>query len=81
MSGFRKVKTSAKIIKYEKKELVELVLFTMKMIVDTVGSTFGPGGRNVIIESTLPGLPNINTKDGVTVFRHMGHIDPTVQEV
>lgn len=74
---FRKVKTSAKIIKYNKKELIDLVLYTMKLIVDTVGSTFGPGGKNVIIESTLPGLPNINTKDGVTVFRHLGHIDPT----
>ncbi len=77
MSGFRKVKTSAKIIKYDQKEIIPIVLSTMKMIADTVGSTFGPGGKNVIIESTLPGLPNINTKDGVTVFRHLGHIDPT----
>ena len=77
MEGFRKVKTSAKIIKYKPEEIIPLVLDTMKMISDTVGRTFGPGGLNVIIESTLPGLPNINTKDGVTVFRHLGHIDPT----
>lgn len=77
MSGFRRVKTSAKIIKYQPNDIIPLVLDTMKMISDTVGRTFGPGGLNVIIESTLPGLPNINTKDGVTVFRHMGHIDPT----
>lgn len=44
----------------------------MNKIERIVGSSLGPGGRNVIIESELPGIPNKNTKDGVTIFRSLG---------
>jgi chaperonin GroEL len=68
----RKVKTSAKMFLSDQKKLKELIVNTMDRISSIVGSTFGPGGRNCLIESDYPGLPNKNTKDGVTVFKALG---------
>jgi chaperonin GroEL len=36
----------------------------------------GPGGRCTLIESSLDGIPNKNTKDGVTIFRALGSNNP-----
>lgn len=44
----------------------------MDKISNIVGSSLGPGGRNVIIESDLAGIPSKNTKDGVSIFRALG---------
>jgi chaperonin GroEL len=49
----------------------------MKTISDIVGATLGPNGRPILIERQEYGLPHILTKDGVTVFRHLGFEDPT----
>ena len=68
----RKVKTSAKMFLSDQKKLKELIVNTMEKVSLIVGSTFGPGGRNCLIESDYPGLPNKNTKDGVTVFKALG---------
>jgi chaperonin GroEL len=68
----RKVKTSPKIFVSDQTKLQEIVVSTMERISEIVGSTFGPGGRNVLIESDYPGIPNKNTKDGVTVFKALG---------
>jgi chaperonin GroEL len=49
----------------------------MELVSDIVGSTLGPGGRPVLIERQEYGLPNVITKDGVTVFRSLGFEDAT----
>lgn len=72
---YRKAKTAPKIFLTDQKKLKTLVLTVMGEIADAVGRTMGPGGRNVLIESDYPGIPNKNTKDGVTVFKSLGYID------
>ena len=72
----RKVKTPAKMYNSNLSELQEIIVETMDEISNIVGSSLGPGGRNVIIESDLSGIPNKNTKDGVTIFRSLGHQHP-----
>lgn len=51
-------------------EARELILIGAKKIHDAVGSTLGPGGRNVIIKHNTYDVPQV-TKDGVTVARKM----------
>jgi len=68
----RKVKTSPKIFISEQGRLEDIVVSTMERISNIVGSTLGPAGRNVLIESDYPGIPSKNTKDGVTVFKSLG---------
>lgn len=72
----RKVKTPAKLYNSNIKDLQKIIVSTMDRVSSIVGSSLGPGGRNVIIESDLPGIPNKNTKDGVTIFRALGAQDP-----
>ena len=72
----RKAKTAPKIFLTDQKELQRIVLKTMGKVSDIVGKTLGPGGRNTLIESDYPGIPSKNTKDGVTVFKSLGAIDP-----
>lgn len=70
--SIRKVKTSPKLFVSDPQRLRHLVLSTMQRISEVVGSTLGPGGKNCLIESDVPGIPNKNTKDGVTVFNSLG---------
>jgi chaperonin GroEL len=72
----RKVKTPAKLFTSDLNKLENVILKTMKKISEIVGSSLGPGGRGVIIESELPDIPNKITKDGVTIFRSLGSHDP-----
>ena len=72
----RKVKSSPKIFLSDRKKIREYVLRTMNEIADIVGSTLGPGGQNVLLESELFGIPSKNTKDGVSVFKSLGYNDP-----
>ena len=71
----KKVKTPAKIFNSDLVQLESMVVRAIDKIDKIVGSSLGPGGRNVIIESDLPGIPNKNTKDGVTIFRALGSND------
>lgn len=71
----RKAKTAPKIFEINSKVLKNKVLSTMHRVAEAVGRTMGPGGRNILIESDFPGIPNKNTKDGVTVFKSLGAID------
>lgn len=71
----RKAKSAPKIFLTDQKKLQELVLSAMHEVSEAVGRTMGPGGRNILIESDYPGIPNKNTKDGVTVFKALGYID------
>lgn len=70
--SIRKAKTSAKMFISDQQRLQDIVLKTMNRISEIVGATYGPGGRNILIESDIPGIPNTNTKDGVTVFQALG---------
>lgn len=72
----RKAKSAPKIFEIRQDVLKRKVLDTMHKVAEAVGRTMGPGGRNTLIESDFPGIPNKNTKDGVTVFKSLGAIDP-----
>lgn len=73
--SMKKVKTPAKIFNSDLTQLEKMIVKTIDKIDGIVGSSLGPGGRNVIIESDLHGIPNKNTKDGVTIFRSLGSND------
>lgn len=73
--SIKKVKTPAKIFNSDLAQLEQMVVKTIDKIDRIVGSSLGPGGRNVIIESDMPGIGNKNTKDGVTIFRSLGSSD------
>jgi chaperonin GroEL len=75
MTSYKKVKSVSKITLPKGKILAEKVLSTMKDISTIVGSTLGPGGSQVLIERQEYGLPNLITKDGVTVFKALGFQD------
>jgi len=72
----RKVKSAAKSFESNPDKIRKIVLKAMGRVSEIVGSTFGPGGSPTLIESDYPGIPNKNTKDGVTVFDSLGAIDP-----
>lgn len=72
----RKVKTPAKLFTSNLNNLESTIVKTIDKIDGIVGSSLGPGGRNVILESDLSGIPNKNTKDGVSIFRALGSNDP-----
>lgn len=72
----RKVKTSSKMFTSDITKLQALIIETMDEISGIVGSSLGPGGRVVVLESDLVGIPNKNTKDGVSIFRALGSYDP-----
>jgi len=72
----RKVKTPAKLFTSNLGHLEDTIVTTIDKVAGIVGSSLGPGGRNVILESDLPGIPNKNTKDGVSIFRALGSDDP-----
>jgi chaperonin GroEL len=74
---YQKVKSVAKSMRSKGKGLNDLVLKTMGIIADMVGSTLGPGGSAVLIERQEFNLPPMVTKDGVTVFRNLGFEDAT----
>jgi chaperonin GroEL len=72
----RKAKTAPKIFEIDQEILKKKVLKTMYRVSEAVGRTMGPGGKNMLLESDYPGMPNKHTKDGVTVFKALGAIDP-----
>lgn len=74
--SIRKVKTPAKLFTSNLGQLEPIIVNTIDRIADIVGKSLGPGGRNIIIESDLPGIGNKNTKDGVSIFRALGSNDP-----
>jgi chaperonin GroEL len=75
--SYHKVKAVPKLVSTNRSGLGKKVLSTMETISEIVGSTLGPGGRPVLIERQEYGLPNVITKDGVTVFRSLGFEDST----
>lgn len=72
----RKVKTPSKLFTSDLGNLERIIVETIDEVADIVGKSLGPGGRNIIIESDLPGIANKNTKDGVSIFRALGSDDP-----
>lgn len=78
---YKKVKSASKLVLTKSEELDNSILKTMATISNIVGSTLGPGGRQVLIERQEHGLPPIVTKDGVTVYRSLGFQDSTSQTI
>src|ERR1700686_4651344 len=81
--SYRKVKSvGKKVLTRQEGERLEVVVNkTMRTLRNIVGGTLGPGGQPVLIERQEDNMPPIVTKDGVTVFRHMGFEDPTAQVI
>jgi chaperonin GroEL len=79
--AFKKVQSVAKEIHTRGDALSELILTTMKIASDLVGATLGPGGLPVIVERQETGMPSMVTKDGVTVYRGIGHKNPTMHVI
>lgn len=77
---YQKAKSAAKIVHSNSKKLESLIANTLRQCSDVVGSTLGPGGLSVLIERQED-LPPLVTKDGVTVFRALGFLDPTAQVI
>jgi chaperonin GroEL len=71
----KKVKTPAKMFTSDLDYLRSITVRTIDKIDKIVGSSLGPGGRPCLIESDLPGIPDKNTKDGVTIFKSLGSSD------
>jgi len=67
-----KVKTPGKTFISDVNKIQQVVAETMDEISNIVGSSLGPGGRNVLIESDLQGIEHKNTKDGVSIYRSLG---------
>lgn len=76
MPTYQKVKSVSKQVETKSERLSKLVRDTMKVCSDIVGGTLGPGGQPVLIERQEVNMPNMVTKDGVTVFRSLGFTDP-----
>lgn len=72
----KKVKTPSKLYCSNPQMLKQITSTTMDEIAEIVGSSYGPGGKTTLIESEYPGIPNTNTKDGVTIFKALGSQDP-----
>tara|TARA_R100000951_G_scaffold116766_1_gene130565 strand:+ start:6054 stop:7838 length:1785 start_codon:yes stop_codon:yes gene_type:complete len=72
----KKTKTPAKMFCSDPNRLQKITSDTMDEVSEIVGSSYGPGGKNTLIESDYPGIPNKNTKDGVTIFKSLGSSDP-----
>lgn len=81
MSTHRKIKSVAKLMVPSSERLDRHILDTMKTISDLVGSTLGPGGKVVAIERQEFGIPDLVTKDGVTVFRSLGFDHPVQHSI
>lgn len=80
-TSYQKIKSVAKDIFPKSEKLEAKILKTMKTISDVVGRTLGPGGNPVLIERQEFGMPNLVTKDGVTVFRSLGFQDPVAHAI
>lgn len=73
--SLKKVKSAPKMYISDRQKINQVVKEVMTKISDIVGSTLGPSGRVCLIESEQDGIPNKNTKDGVTVFKALGAND------
>jgi len=76
----KKIKSASKIIVPSSFELEKIIIETVDLIAEMVGSTLGPHGKTILIERADPGLAPYQTKDGVTVARSLGFRN-SVQQV
>lgn len=68
----KKVKSSSKLFVSDSEKLQDIVVSTMERISGVVGSTLGPSGRVVLLESDYNEIGHKITKDGVSVFKALG---------
>lgn len=76
-----KPKSAAKIALPRSADINVRVLRTLQKTAEIVGSTLGPFGQPVLLERPEMNLKPIVTKDGVTVFKHLGYEDAVEQVV
>jgi len=75
----KRIKEPPRIFTSNLDKIQTVIVDTLNEVAAIVGSTLGPGGRVVAIESMLPEIPHTVTKDGVTVFRNLGANDALKQ--
>lgn len=80
-TSYQKVKSVGKVVRPRGPALEAIIRRTMAMIAEVVGGTLGPGGQPVLIERQETDMPPIVTKDGVTVYQHLGFDDATMQVI
>jgi chaperonin GroEL len=83
MTHTAKPKSVGKIALPRSPSMIRHVLDTLKKTAEIVGSTLGPFGQPVLLERQETGMKPIVTKDGVTVFKHLGYhgsVDQVVLE-
>jgi chaperonin GroEL len=78
---YAKVKSVGKDVLVKGPTLEKKILTTMQTVADLVGATLGPGGHPVLIERQEINMPNMVTKDGVTVFKAIGFTDPVAHAI
>lgn len=76
-----KAKSAGKIALPHSPVISQKVLKTLEKTAAIVGSTLGPFGRQVLLERPESGQKPFVTKDGVTVFKHLGFEDSIEQVV
>jgi chaperonin GroEL len=81
LMDYQKVKSPPKRVMTPKHGLERVMLDTVDVISDVVGSTLGPGGRPVLLERHEYDSPTFVTKDGVTVFKALGFQDPVAHAI
>lgn len=69
--AYRKIKVAAKAYLSDSVKIREIVLETMNEISNLVGSTMGPGGKLVLLESDHLDIPDKASKDGIGIFLTM----------
>ncbi len=81
MSMFQvnKAKSAGKLMIPNGEGLAKKVVATLTHMAEMVGTTLGPGGRQVLLERSELNFPPIITKDGVTVIKHLGYDDSVCQ--
>ena len=78
---YTKSKSAIKRVTPKGPALKKVILNTMKLCADIVGSTIGPGGQPVLIERQEEDMPPTISKDGVTCYRALGFEDATQQVI
>ncbi len=73
---YRKAKTAPKKYLVNHQDIKKMVLETMDDISKLCGSTLGPGGKVILLESDHVDISDRITKDGISVFLSMAHRDP-----
>ncbi len=78
---YARAMSPAKDILLKSNGLDAIVHKTLATCAEAVGATLGPGGMSLLLQRGEIDTAPISTKDGVTVFRHLGFKNPAAQVI